>query len=85
MTLINKAPHPNAARVFVNWIASKEGMEVYSQSRLVPTTRNDVDESFLPAEFIPRSGTNYFDGFGWNFYLVEREKIRLRMKELLKR
>jgi iron(III) transport system substrate-binding protein len=85
INLINNAPHPNAARVFINWLASREGLEVYSRSRLIPTTRNDVDESFLPAEIIPRPGVNYFDGFGWTFYTTEREKIRLRMKDLLKR
>ena len=50
VALLNKAPHPNAAaRVFLNWIASKEGIGVLSQSYLYPTTRNDVDESFIPA------------------------------------
>jgi iron(III) transport system substrate-binding protein len=85
VALMNKAPHPNAARLFINWLASKEGLEEYSRTQLIASTRTDVDESFLPPEAIPRAGLNYFDSYDWNFTVVEREKIRLRMKEILKR
>jgi len=85
LALMNKAPHPNAARIFINWIASKEGLEAYSRARLIPTTRNDVDESFLAPESIPQPQTEYFDIYEWNFYMIEREKIRSKLKELLRR
>lgn len=85
VALLNKAPHPNAARLFINWIASREGLELYSKARLIPTTRNDVDESFLPPEIVPRPGQTYFDAYSWNFTTVESGKIKLRVKELLKR
>lgn len=85
VTLLSHAPHPNAARVFVNWLASKEGMEIFSLARLIPTTRNDVEESFLPPEIVPRPGAVYFDAYDWQFSTVETAKIRLRMKELLKK
>lgn len=85
MVLMSKAPHPNAARVFVNWLASREGMGVFSQSRLRATTRSDIDESFLPPEGIPRPGVNYFDSYGWDFTIKHREAVRLRMKEILGR
>lgn len=83
VVLLNKAPHPNAARLFINWLASKEGLEAYSRAQLIATTRNDVDESFLPREQIPQAGVDYFDSYEWNFTVTGREKIRLRMKELL--
>jgi len=85
LTLVNKAPHPNAARIFINWIASKEGLEAYSRARLIPTTRNDVDESFLAPESIPEPQTKYFDAYEWDFYMTERKKVRSIMKELLNR
>ena len=34
-----KAQKPNAAKLFVNWIASKEGLEVYSRARGGAPTR----------------------------------------------
>jgi iron(III) transport system substrate-binding protein len=84
--LFNNAPHPNAAKLFVNWIASKEGLEVYSRARGGAPTRNDIDAaSYLPAAMIPQQGVDYFDSYNWEFVLKTKEKIRLRMKELLGR
>ena len=86
VALLDQAPHPNAAKLFANWIASKEGLEVYVRARTESPTRNDIDEaSFLPPEIIPRPGLNYFDTFGWDFTLSTKEEVRLRMKELMKR
>ena len=85
MALMNGAPHPNAARVFVNWMASREGLSVFSRSRLRATTRNDVDESFLPKEVIPQPGVEYFDSYGWEFTIKHRERVRRHMKKLLGR
>jgi iron(III) transport system substrate-binding protein len=83
--LINRAPHPNAARVFVNWMASKEGLELYSRTRQLATTRNDLDASFVPPEEIPRPGVKYFDAASWEFSIAGEEKTRLRMREILKK
>lgn len=83
LALVGKSPHPNAARLFVNWAASKEGLEVIARARKKPTTRTDVDESFvLPLE-LPRPGARYFDTYDWEFTTTTREKIRQRMVELL--
>lgn len=84
--LFNNAPHPNAAKLFVNWIASKEGLEIYARYRGTSPTRNDIDEaSFLAPEMIAKPGVTYFDSYNWEFVLDTKEKIRLRMKELLGR
>ena len=84
--LFNNAPHPNAAKLFVNWIASKEGLEVYSRARGGAPTRSDINaESYLPAAMIPKQGGDYFDSYNWEFVLNTKEKIRLRMKELMGR
>lgn len=84
--LINKAPHPNAARVFVNWMASKEGVETLARSQLDNPIRADIDKSFVPPETMPLPGVTYLvDSGDWKFQIEEREKVRLIMKELLKR
>ena len=84
VALLNRAPHPNAARVFVNWIATKEALEIYSRARHEPTTRNDINESFLRPELIPRPGVNYFDSASWEFVTTEEEKAISRLKEILR-
>ena len=84
LTVANKAPHPHAAQVFANWLASKEGLEIYSRGYSAATLRNDVDESFLDRRVIPRPDVKYFDVDDWNFTAKEGERIRLRIKEILK-
>lgn len=86
IALMSHAPHPNAARLFINWMASKEGQEVFSRTRGGAPTRNDVNElSFLPAESVPKPNVEYFDTYDWEFSTTTKEKIRLRMGELLRR
>jgi iron(III) transport system substrate-binding protein len=83
--IFNNAPHPNAAKLFANWIASKEGLEVYAKNRGTSPTRNDIDESFLDPEMIARAGVEYFDAYSWDYILNTKEKIRLRMKDVMGR
>jgi iron(III) transport system substrate-binding protein len=85
VALMSQAPHPNAARLFVNWIASKEGLQIYARARLNPTTRNDLDESYAPAEEMPRPGGKYFDSASWSYTVTDKEKVMKRLKEILKR
>lgn len=43
VVVIKDAPHPNAAKVFLNWLLSKEGQAVFSRALGQPTRRLDVD------------------------------------------
>jgi ABC-type Fe3+ transport system substrate-binding protein len=56
--LINRAPHPNALRVFVNWLLSKEGQEVWVKHTERNSRRLDVTK--IP-DTAPRAGRKYFD------------------------
>ena len=85
LAIMNRAPHPNAARVFLNWLASKEGAEVFSRAQLHATTRSDVDETFLPSDIVPQRGVEYFDSYEWEFTLSTKEKVRNILAKLLKR
>ena len=40
---IKNPPHPNATKIFVNWLLSKEGQEIYSKAQGQATRRLDVD------------------------------------------
>jgi iron(III) transport system substrate-binding protein len=45
--MIKNAPHPNAAKVFVNWFFSKEGQQLYDKAFGNATRRLDVDTTWL--------------------------------------
>ena len=47
LAILKNQPHPNATRVFVNWILSREGQEVYSKVLGQGTRRLDVDTKWL--------------------------------------
>ena len=84
LTVANKAPHPNAARVFANWIASQEGLETYSRGYGATTLRTDVDESFLERDTVPRAGVKYFDDTEWHWAVTGRKEARDKMQQLLR-
>ena len=47
VTIIKGAPHPNAAKVFVNWFLGKEGQEIFGKAMGQGTRRFDVDTQWL--------------------------------------
>jgi iron(III) transport system substrate-binding protein len=85
VALYNNAPHPNAARVFVNWMASKEGSEIYARALNMVPVRTDIDaSSFMPPEVIPKQGLNYFDPYLYEFTVTTKEEARRAIKEMLR-
>jgi iron(III) transport system substrate-binding protein len=82
--LFNHAPHPNAAKLFINWLASKEGLEVYARAVKWAPTRNDIDaRSFVPAAYIPKPDVKYFDLSDWEFTVTKKQQARRAIKEML--
>lgn len=51
-------PHPNAAKVFVNWYLSKEGQTAWAQAGLNNSRRADVAP--LSPDRAPQAGVKYF-------------------------
>jgi ABC-type Fe3+ transport system substrate-binding protein len=47
LTLIKNHPHPNAAKVFVNWFLGKEGQEMVTKTLEQATRRLDVETKWL--------------------------------------
>lgn len=61
--LVNRAPHPGAARVFINWMLTREGQSVFMRANNSPSKRKDVDFEGTPASpaRIPKPGETYFN------------------------
>ncbi|HXG49782.1 MAG TPA: extracellular solute-binding protein [candidate division Zixibacteria bacterium] len=47
LTIIKNPPHPNATRVFVNWLLGREGQDLFSRALGQATRRLDVDTRWL--------------------------------------
>ncbi|HEY2987035.1 MAG TPA: extracellular solute-binding protein [Candidatus Binatia bacterium] len=48
--VVKNPPHPNATKVFVNWLLSKEGQDFYGKVMLQSTRRLDVDTKWMTKE-----------------------------------
>jgi ABC-type Fe3+ transport system substrate-binding protein len=60
LSLMNRAPHSNAAKVFVNWVLGKEGQTAWSKAMDHMSRRTDVPTDHLPPYQIPRPGGKYW-------------------------
>lgn len=66
IALMNRAPHPNAAKVFINWYLSREGQALFQKTISIPgdpknSRRVDVPKDHIPPEEQRRDKMNYFD------------------------
>jgi ABC-type Fe3+ transport system substrate-binding protein len=53
------APHPNAARVYINWMLSREGQLNWQQLTKDNSLRVDIPKDAVPKESIPVEGKKY--------------------------
>ena len=47
VTILKNQPHPNATKVFVNWLLSRDGQEDFTRGMGVGTRRLDIDTKWL--------------------------------------
>ncbi|HMF47527.1 MAG TPA: hypothetical protein VK603_02715 [Candidatus Saccharimonadales bacterium] len=64
IALMNQAPHPNAARVFINWLLSREGQVSFQKSMnsadlLVESMRVDIAKDPVPVPQRRVAGVKY--------------------------
>ena len=56
VALVNRAPHPNAAKLYINWVLSREGATLFSKATGDPSLRVDVPTDHVEAWAIPQPG-----------------------------
>jgi len=66
LALMNRAPHPNAAKVFINWLLSREGQALFQRIVSIPgdarnSRRIDVPKDHIPAAYARNDKMAYFD------------------------
>jgi iron(III) transport system substrate-binding protein len=81
--LLDKAPNPNAAKLFVNWLASKEGQQLYSKATTSLSLRTDLDNGWAPPYIIPKKDIRYLDTYEYDFVLEKRNAAFAKVRKLL--
>ncbi|MBI4331902.1 MAG: extracellular solute-binding protein [Chloroflexi bacterium] len=55
-----KLAHPNAARVFANWLLTREGQTAFARGSGLPSRRTDISTEGTSPIFLPRPGEKLF-------------------------
>jgi len=87
ITVLKNAPHPNAAKVFLNWFLSREGQlelqRVLAKVQPAESRRNDISKDDVPSDVRRKSGEKYMDLDSrpeWS----DIEPVRKLLNEILK-
>ena len=77
-----KAPHPNAAAVFVNWFLSKPGQELYEALLNEPSRRVDTPKKGIPDFAIPKPGVHYVGSYDEEYVGKLRGEVARQLRSL---
>jgi iron(III) transport system substrate-binding protein len=61
--LINRAPHANASKVFLNWLLTKDGQTAFCKGMGYVSRRVDVSTDHVPSYWVPKPGVKYWPGY----------------------
>jgi iron(III) transport system substrate-binding protein len=85
LSVVKNSPHPNATKVFINWLLGKEGQEIYGKAMGQATRRLDVDTKWMAAhgvraskDFLTVEENNRLENYGEdtiNNYWAKSAKI----------
>jgi iron(III) transport system substrate-binding protein len=86
LALANRAPHPNAAKVLINWFLSREGQTAVQKTGANDpgqnSLREDISKEHLPASLQRQRGVQYIRLWGPEVW--DREPITKLVTELAK-
>lgn len=86
LAYIDRAPHPNASRVFLNWLLSKKGQIVWQQSRMDQTARIDIplDNLIQAGRTLRQPEMDYLDAYKEEWVTERQAKAENIFMEIFK-
>ena len=82
--LISRAPHPNAAAVYVNWLLSRDAQIAWSLASGYPSRRLDVPNENFNSISVPKQGADYQENYREEFVMM-RDEIRAFLRQVIKK
>ena len=86
LALANRAPHPNAAKVLINWFLSREGQTAVQKTGANDpgqnSLREDIPKEHLPASLQRQRGVKYIRL--WGAEVWDRDSVTKFVGELVK-
>jgi len=62
VSIMNRAPHPNAAKVYLNWLLTKDEQTAYAKANVFTDARADVDATWVEPWRVPQPNAIRTDG-----------------------
>ncbi len=75
INLADSPPHPNAARVFINWLLTREGQTLWQKAIQQPSLRLDVAREGLDPNSVPKPDRKYVFGGSEDFMRTSTDDI----------
>ena len=65
IAVVNRAPHPNAAKLVINWLLSREGQlmaqNIAAKVEGIDSLRIDIPKDMVPPDYLRGDKTKFFD------------------------
>ena len=81
--LMDRAPHPNAAKLYINWVLTKAAQDIYAKGTAQNSRRKDVAPA-APAILPPEGADKRFVNMLHQEKYNETERVRAMTRDLLK-
>jgi iron(III) transport system substrate-binding protein len=59
VALAERAPHPSAAKLYINWLLSRDGQATWQAAIKAPSLRTDIPKDSLPSVQVPKPDGHY--------------------------
>jgi iron(III) transport system substrate-binding protein len=83
MAMLDPPPHPNAAKLFINWMASPEGVAIHAEAEDQLPHRNDVPHPWVRDFQVPREGVDYINLYDYRFIAGAKADTIRRIREIM--
>lgn len=81
--LARNAPHPSAAKLFINWVLTREAQVEFARAQDTASRRLDITAEHLAPERRPRADVRYIKDND-EIFLSRNEELTNRIKEIFK-
>ncbi len=81
---VSNPPHPNAQKLFINWLLSREGQSLLQKDMGADSLRIDIDKSDVDPGDLRRKGVKYFLAEQDPKFSANRKKATDYIKKIMK-
>jgi ABC-type Fe3+ transport system substrate-binding protein len=83
VVVARNAPRPNAVKVYLDYLLSREGQTIWSKASGLTSRRLDVPHDHIPEVLVPKEGVKYLEDYKEDFVNL-RGEVTAYLKTILR-